>query len=116
MKSLSTRRYRKLPVIFFLFFTQVSIISCESLNSDNTLKSCQFDQIYQFGDSLSDVGNFIRELPIGPTTHFTDLPFGQTFFSNATGRVTDGLLLIDYIGMQLCLLFYLPLSAIFSIQ
>ncbi|KAL2245071.1 UNVERIFIED_CONTAM: Acetylajmalan esterase [Sesamum indicum] len=62
------------------------------------LKICKFDQIYQLGDSISDTGNLIREIPIGAATAFARLPYGETFFKNATGRCSNGLLMIDYIG------------------
>ncbi|KAK4439687.1 GDSL esterase/lipase [Sesamum alatum] len=63
------------------------------------LKICKFDQIYQLGDSISDTGNLIREVPIGAATPFARLPYGETFFKNATGRCSNGLLMIDYIAM-----------------
>ena len=62
------------------------------------LKICGFDHIYQLGDSISDTGNLIRESPIGASTAFAKLPYGETFFKNATGRCSNGLLLIDYFG------------------
>ncbi|KAL0407027.1 UNVERIFIED_CONTAM: Acetylajmalan esterase [Sesamum latifolium] len=59
---------------------------------------CNFDQIYQLGDSISDTGNLIREFPVGSSTPFARLPYGETFFKNATGRCSNGLLMIDYIA------------------
>ncbi|KAL0320904.1 UNVERIFIED_CONTAM: GDSL esterase/lipase [Sesamum radiatum] len=52
------------------------------------------------GDSISDTGNLIRESPIGSSTPFARLPYGQTFFKNATGRCSNGLLMIDYIAYK----------------
>ncbi|KAG7968467.1 hypothetical protein I3843_08G156700 [Carya illinoinensis] len=60
------------------------------------LKTCMFDSIYQLGDSFSDTGNLIRENPAFP---FSRLPYGETFFKNATGRCSNGLLMIDYIAL-----------------
>ena len=61
-----------------------------------SLKACNFDGIYQLGDSISDTGNLIRE---NPNTPFSHLPYGQTFFnSTPTGRCSNGLLIIDYFG------------------
>ncbi|PIN01992.1 Chlorogenate--glucarate O-hydroxycinnamoyltransferase [Handroanthus impetiginosus] len=78
-------------VLFFLFL---------SFGIDaHPLKICKFDQIYQLGDSISDTGNLIREVPIGASTAFARLPYGETFFKNPTGRCSDGLLMIDYIAM-----------------
>ena len=68
-------------------------------SNSNPLKICHFDQIYQLGDSISDTGNLIRETPIGALTPFAKLPYGETFFNNATGRCSNGLLMIDYFGM-----------------
>jgi hypothetical protein len=59
------------------------------------LKVCMFDAIYQLGDSISDTGNLIRE---NPAVAFARLPYGETSFKKATGRCSNGLLMIDYIG------------------
>ncbi|KAL0306235.1 UNVERIFIED_CONTAM: Acetylajmalan esterase [Sesamum radiatum] len=72
------------------------------------LKICKFEQIYQLGDSISDTGNLIREVPIGAATAFARLPYGETFFKNATGRCSNGLLMIDYIAMDAGLPFLPP--------
>lgn len=64
----------------------------------HAFKRYKFDKIYQLGDSISDTGNLIRENPFGPATPCTGPPYGETFFKNATGRCSDGLLMIDYIG------------------
>lgn len=60
-----------------------------------------FEAIFQFGDSLSDTGNLIRERP---ATAFARLPYGQTFH-RPTGRCSDGLLMVDYFAIY----FGLPL-------
>ncbi|XP_021898157.1 acetylajmalan esterase-like, partial [Carica papaya] len=39
----------------------------------------------------------IRE---NPFTSFSQLPYGETFFKNATGRCSNGLLMIDYIALS----------------
>ena len=62
------------------------------------LKVCKFDAIYQLGDSLSDTGNLIREVP---TSTCARLPYGQNFPNNATGRCSNGMLMIDYFGKNL---------------
>ncbi|KAL1534113.1 acetylajmaline esterase [Salvia divinorum] len=63
------------------------------------LKKCNFNEMYQLGDSISDAGNLIREFPIGASTSFARLPYGQKFFREATGRCSNGLLMIDYFAM-----------------
>ncbi|XP_043694357.1 acetylajmalan esterase-like [Telopea speciosissima] len=65
------------------------------------IKNCSFDAIYQFGDSISDTGNLIREAPIGTATPYGHLPYGMTLSNTPTGRCSDGLLMIDYIAMAL---------------
>ncbi|XP_052192845.1 acetylajmalan esterase-like [Diospyros lotus] len=79
-----------LPLCSFFFF-----LLSHPCNAHH-LKICHFDQIYQLGDSISDTGNLIRE-PIGAATPFAKLPYGETFFNSATGRCSNGRLMIDYI-------------------
>ncbi|KMT07930.1 hypothetical protein BVRB_6g145330 [Beta vulgaris subsp. vulgaris] len=52
----------------------------------------------EFGDSISDTGNLIREDPIGSHSAFARLPYGQKFFHKPTGRCSNGLLMIDFIA------------------
>ncbi|KAG8639584.1 GDSL esterase/lipase At5g03980-like [Manihot esculenta] len=59
------------------------------------LKACQFQAIYNLGDSISDTGNLIHE---DPASVFGRLPYGQNFYRNATGRCSNGLLIIDFIA------------------
>ncbi|PIA26052.1 hypothetical protein AQUCO_10000016v1 [Aquilegia coerulea] len=59
--------------------------------------TCFFDAIYQFGDSISDTGNFIRESSVGAST-YGRLPYGMTYFQKPTGRCSDGRLMIDFIA------------------
>ncbi|XP_058223946.1 acetylajmalan esterase-like [Rhododendron vialii] len=73
-----------------------------------SLITCHFDQIYQLGDSISDTGNLIREKPIGSATQFTRLPYGETYFKRATGRCSNGRLMIDFIANSSGLPFLSP--------
>ncbi|OMO94485.1 Lipase, GDSL [Corchorus capsularis] len=78
------------------------------------LRTCQFDAIYQLGDSVADTGNFIREYPL---SSFARLPYGRTFFNHATGRCSNGLLMIDYIALSAGIPFldpYLNSDALFT--
>lgn len=61
------------------------------------LKSCNIDKIYQFGASKSDTGNRGIENPLYMCNSH---PYGQSFFGEPTGRCSDGLLMIDYIGKK----------------
>ncbi|XP_074280778.1 GDSL esterase/lipase At1g28670-like isoform X2 [Silene latifolia] len=63
------------------------------------------EAIYQFGDSLSDTGNFKVE---NPYSSFSQSPYGVTYFHKSTGRCSDGLLMIDYLAEFLNLPFVEP--------
>ncbi|KAF3622094.1 putative acetylajmalan esterase-like [Capsicum annuum] len=65
-----------------------------------SLMNCRFDKIYQFGDSLSDTGNCIRESHCGARTACRRLPYGMNFYRKATGRCSDGMLMIDFIALE----------------
>ncbi|KAF7139277.1 hypothetical protein RHSIM_Rhsim07G0189400 [Rhododendron simsii] len=77
-------------------------------NNANSLVTCHFDKIYQFGDSISDTGNLIRQKPVGAATAFARLPYGETFFKHATGRCSNGRLMIDFIAQASGLPFLNP--------
>ncbi|KAL8140131.1 hypothetical protein V2J09_006152 [Rumex salicifolius] len=90
------------PIITFNFVLLPTILLL--LHSANTFALPVFDSIYQFGDSLSDTGNFKREQS---TDSCSKPPYGQTadFFDHPTGRCSDGLLIVDFIARS----FGLPL-------
>lgn len=54
--------------------------------------SCQFPAIFNFGDSNSDTGSV--SAVFGPFR----LPYGMTYFHKPSGRLSDGRLIIDFIG------------------
>ncbi|KAG2635971.1 acetylajmalan esterase-like [Panicum virgatum] len=57
--------------------------------------------IYNFGDSLSDTGNLLREGgATGMLQHTTSLPYGSAI-GGATGRCSDGYLMIDFLAKDL---------------
>ncbi|XP_059313132.1 GDSL esterase/lipase At5g03980-like [Lycium ferocissimum] len=64
------------------------------------LMKCKFNKIYQLGDSLSDTGNCIRESHCGANSACTRLPYGMNFFQKATGRCSNGMLIIDFIALE----------------
>ncbi|XVF06913.1 hypothetical protein REPUB_Repub06bG0092100 [Reevesia pubescens] len=66
-------------------------------NYAHILSTCNFDAIYQLGDSISDTGNYIQE---NPSSQFARLPYGETFFCRPTGRCSNGLLMIDYLALS----------------
>ncbi|KAK4493535.1 hypothetical protein RD792_018091 [Penstemon davidsonii] len=58
-----------------------------------------FNSIIGFGDSLTDTGNgFHFASAYNPPPYLTLPPYGDTFFDRPTGRVSDGRLIIDFIG------------------
>ncbi|KAL2923915.1 hypothetical protein RDABS01_015406 [Bienertia sinuspersici] len=67
-------------------------------------KKLSIESIFQFGDSLSDTGNLIRDGPIGAHNPCGSPPYGETLH-DTTGRCSDGLLMIDFFATY----FRLPL-------
>ncbi|KAI3710178.1 hypothetical protein L2E82_39952 [Cichorium intybus] len=70
-----------------------------------------YDKIYSFGDSLADTGNFLHS---GALTNpvIGKLPYGETFFHHATGRCSNGRLIVDFIAEKYGLPYlppYLPI-------
>ncbi|KAL6574066.1 hypothetical protein OROHE_001608 [Orobanche hederae] len=76
-------------IIFFSFIAFSTSVLCNS--------PPKYDSIFSFGDSLTDTGNLILsgalQFPV-----IGRLPYGQTFFHHATGRCSDGRLIIDFIA------------------
>ncbi|KAF8693707.1 hypothetical protein HU200_039124 [Digitaria exilis] len=56
--------------------------------------------IYNFGDSLSDTGNLLREGAAGMLQYTTGPPYGSAI-GGATGRCSDGYLMIDFLAKDL---------------
>ncbi|KAF5180779.1 GDSL esterase/lipase [Thalictrum thalictroides] len=83
-------------LLLFLILMSPSFIVSAAVDH----RVCPFQSLYNFGDSISDVGNLIR-LPTGARTSAARLPYGETTFHIPTGRSSNGLLMIDYIAMAL---------------
>lgn len=58
--------------------------------------------LFVFGDSLFDPGNnqYVNATPGGGAGMATSLPYGETYFKHATGRLSDGRLVPDFIGTE----------------
>ncbi|KAL6126268.1 hypothetical protein ACLB2K_074319 [Fragaria x ananassa] len=52
---------------------------------------CDFQAIFNFGDSNSDTGGFWAAFPAQSG------PFGMTYFKKPTGRASDGRLIVDFL-------------------
>ncbi|CAN7069774.1 unnamed protein product [Brassica rapa subsp. trilocularis] len=86
-----TATTKALSLLVLLFF--VSLV--------HATDPCLINSIYQFGDSIADTGNLIRNGPIGAKSHAASFPYGQTYFQQATGRCSNGQLMIDYLARRL---------------
>ncbi|KAL0670589.1 hypothetical protein Bca4012_033293 [Brassica carinata] len=69
------------------------LIAARSLPVKQTLN---YESIFNFGDSLSDTGNFLISSDVNSPS-IGRPPYGQTFFNRSTGRCSDGRLIIDFI-------------------
>jgi hypothetical protein len=81
--------YCSLPVACLLLWNCVLLAQA--------VKNCSYPAIYNFGDSLSDVGNAIAAFP----EQFANAelsPNGIYFPMHAADRYCDGKLLCDFIG------------------
>lgn len=74
----------------FLLLSWFLSIQAEKLKSS---QSCEFQAIFNFGDSNSDTGC------MSAAFHPAVLPYGETFFHDGAGRASDGRLIIDFIGI-----------------
>ncbi|KAI8560464.1 hypothetical protein RHMOL_Rhmol04G0257700 [Rhododendron molle] len=85
--------------LVLLTFASSCLLFLQPLPSNaNSLISCHFEKIYNFGNSILDTGNLIRQKPIGAASACARLPYGETFFKYATGRCSNGRLMIDFIA------------------
>ncbi|CAM0952434.1 unnamed protein product [Alopecurus aequalis] len=83
-----------------------SLLLLSSLHGVTSNYSRNFTSMFSFGDSYIDTGNVVimaAEVAL-PVWHDKP-PYGMTFFKNATGRFSDGRVIIDLIAEQ----FGLPL-------
>ncbi|KAJ4980962.1 hypothetical protein NE237_031799 [Protea cynaroides] len=83
----------KSPLVIIVF----RLVFC-----DAWLGRTNYTSIISFGDSLADTGN---NRGIGAQNN---LPYGETYFHQPTGRYSDGRLIIDFIAESLGLPFVTP--------
>lgn len=56
-----------------------------------------YEAIYNFGDSISDTGNAEKDTKrLMPSNS----PYGSTYFKHPSGRLSNGRLIIDFIGIS----------------
>ncbi|KAL6660747.1 hypothetical protein ACP70R_001782 [Stipagrostis hirtigluma subsp. patula] len=67
-----------------------------------------FPRVFSFGDSLTDTGNYRFVFPNDTREPALRPPYGDTFFHRATGRFSDGRLIVDFIAEALGLPFVRP--------
>ncbi|KAJ6926959.1 hypothetical protein NC651_011146 [Populus alba x Populus x berolinensis] len=83
-------------LIIYSTFLHIILLqnSCNASNIVPKLRQCGFDAIYNLGTSISDTGNSAID---NPSIWQAMFPYGKTI-NEATGRPSDGLLIIDYIA------------------
>ncbi|KAF5731774.1 GDSL esterase/lipase [Tripterygium wilfordii] len=84
---------KPLLMVFAVILTTWSGVSCSE---------CEFQAIFNFGDSNSDTGGFWAAFPAQSG------PFGMTHFGRPTGRASDGRLVIDFLAEAVGLPFLSP--------
>ncbi|KAM3331354.1 hypothetical protein ACQJBY_027393 [Aegilops geniculata] len=67
-----------------------------------------YPRVFSFGDSLADTGNLLYLYGSDSYEAATRLPYGETYFHRATGRSSNGRLIIDFITEALGLPFVPP--------
>ena len=59
-----------------------------------------YPRVFSFGDSLADTGNCLFVYGNDSGQAGLRPPYGETFFHRATGRASNGRLVVDFIGNQ----------------
>ncbi|TXG47540.1 hypothetical protein EZV62_026834 [Acer yangbiense] len=78
----------------FLFFALLCFLASTVSSTSTPLR---YEAIFNFGDSLSDTGNFLLSGALAFPV-IGKLPYGETFFRHPTGRCSDGRLIIDFVA------------------
>ncbi|XP_028787653.1 GDSL esterase/lipase At5g45910-like [Neltuma alba] len=81
-----------LMIMFFIVLGFSEEVGSNPSDSDHP-----YEAIFNFGDSLSDTGNFLSSGALAFPV-IGKFPYGETFFRHATGRCSDGRLIVDFIA------------------
>jgi hypothetical protein len=57
-----------------------------------------YPRVFSFGDSLADTGNYPFVYGNDSGAAALRPPYGETFFHRATGRASNGRLVVDFMG------------------
>lgn len=74
------------------------MILCCNTPVVESLPNCSYPALYNFGDSLSDVGNAIAAFPT-QFKHAEMAPNGYQFPMHGADRLSDGKLFVDFMGI-----------------
>lgn len=87
---MTSPQFQKIFVSFGKFIT-LGVVMMAMLCGISDSK-CEFEAIFNFGDSNSDTGGFWAAFPAQSG------PFGMTYFKRPAGRASDGRLIVDFLG------------------
>ncbi|KAK9757582.1 hypothetical protein RND81_01G172200 [Saponaria officinalis] len=83
-----------LPTVFVFTTFLITLLSLTQAHEiAPTSDDLSIDYLFQFGDSISDTGNLVIQDPVH-AHNFASFPYGLTLHK-ATGRCSEGLLMID---------------------
>ncbi|KAH9731701.1 GDSL esterase/lipase [Citrus sinensis] len=97
---MTSPQFQKIFVSFGKFIT-LGVVMMAMLCGISDSK-CEFEAIFNFGDSNSDTGGFWAAFPAQSG------PFGMTYFKRPAGRASDGRLIVDFLAQALGLPFLSP--------
>ncbi|CAO2191249.1 unnamed protein product [Urochloa humidicola] len=90
-----------------LLFPMVMVAAAALQLVGATPASGCYTRVFSFGDSLADTGNH-RFYYANDSDPVLRLPYGETFFHRATGRFSNGRIVLDFIAEELGLPFVRP--------
>ncbi|XP_022682038.1 GDSL esterase/lipase At1g28600-like isoform X3 [Setaria italica] len=89
-----------------LLFPVVVVAAAAALAGAAPASAC-YTRLFSFGDSLADTGNY-RFVCGDDSDPVFRLPYGETFFHRATGRFSNGRIVLDFIAGALGIPFVRP--------